>query len=209
MCGQRKKDTTMDRTPKLPSDKLKEPPRPWVTVGIVAASAVIISGAGVGAYALTHSSGPTIPRVMYEVAANSAPAAVITATSSNLTVTVDGSSSTDADGAIVDYAWDFGDGTTATEATASHAYASAGDYTITLTVHDDGEHPASGTASTTVSVSTPPPPPPPAAPAAGAPGSLVPFVASSDPNNALGGDYIDPGIYCQSGSASGNPPRCD
>lgn len=43
----------------------------------------------------------------------------------------------------------------------------------------------------------------------GAPGDLVPFIASDDPNNALGGDYIDPGIYCQNGSASGNPPVCD
>lgn len=63
---------------------------------------------------------------------------------------------------------------------------------------------------------TPPPPPPPppvyeppAAPEPGSPGTLVPFVASSDPNNASGGDYIDPGSYCWSGSASGNPPRCD
>lgn len=48
-----------------------------------------------------------------------------------------------------------------------------------------------------------------AAPAPGAPGSRVPFVASSDPNNANGGDYEDPGIYCQSHSASGNPPICD
>jgi hypothetical protein len=45
--------------------------------------------------------------------------------------------------------------------------------------------------------------------AAGAPGSRVPFIASSDPNNANGGDYEDPGVYCQSHSASGNPPVCD
>jgi len=45
--------------------------------------------------------------------------------------------------------------------------------------------------------------------AAGAPGSHVPFIASSDPNNANGGDYEDPGIFCQSHSASGNPPVCD
>jgi len=45
--------------------------------------------------------------------------------------------------------------------------------------------------------------------AAGAPGSRVPFIASSDPNNASGGDYEDPGIFCQSHSASGNPPVCD
>lgn len=45
----------------------------------------------------------------------------------------------------------------------------------------------------------------------GAPGDAVPFIPSSDPNNANGGDYIDPGIYCQSGSAStvGGVPVCD
>lgn len=40
-------------------------------------------------------------------------------------------------------------------------------------------------------------------------GEAVPFIPSSDPNNANGGDYIDPGSYCTSGSASGFPPVCD
>jgi len=40
-------------------------------------------------------------------------------------------------------------------------------------------------------------------------GALVPFIPSADPNNANGGDYIDPGSYCTSGSASGYPPVCD
>lgn len=40
-------------------------------------------------------------------------------------------------------------------------------------------------------------------------GSAVPFIPSDDPNNANGGDYLDPGGYCTSGSASGYPPVCD
>lgn len=40
-------------------------------------------------------------------------------------------------------------------------------------------------------------------------GSAVPFIPSADPNNASGGDYMDPGSYCTSGSASGFPPVCD
>lgn len=40
-------------------------------------------------------------------------------------------------------------------------------------------------------------------------GSAVPFIPSDDPNNANGGDYLDPGSYCTSGSASGYPPVCD
>jgi chitodextrinase len=51
-------------------------------------------------------------------------------------VSVDGSASRDPDGAITAYAWSFGDGVTATGATASHAFAKPGHYTVTLTVTD-------------------------------------------------------------------------
>lgn len=51
------------------------------------------------------------------------------------TFRVDGSGSTD-DKGIVKYAWDFGDGTTATGRTATHAYSTNGTYTINLTVTD-------------------------------------------------------------------------
>ena len=53
-------------------------------------------------------------------------------------VTFDGSNSTDADGTIQSYAWDLGDGTTATGETVNHSYDSAGNYTATLTVTDNG-----------------------------------------------------------------------
>jgi PKD repeat protein len=52
-------------------------------------------------------------------------------------VAVDGSDSYDADGTIVLYEWNFGDGGSATGMTATHTYAVAGDYTITLTVTDN------------------------------------------------------------------------
>jgi hypothetical protein len=52
-------------------------------------------------------------------------------------VSFDGSGSADADGTIVAYGWDFGDGATADGATTGHTYASAGEFTATLTVRDD------------------------------------------------------------------------
>jgi len=52
-------------------------------------------------------------------------------------VVFDAKASTDANGeGIASYSWSFGDGSSATGVTATHAYRSAGDYTVTLTVGD-------------------------------------------------------------------------
>jgi PKD repeat protein len=54
-------------------------------------------------------------------------------------VAFDASSSTDADGTVTSYSWDFGDGSAfGTGAAPSHAYASPGTFTVTLTVTDNG-----------------------------------------------------------------------
>jgi PKD repeat protein len=47
----------------------------------------------------------------------------------------DGSS--DPDGTLVDYAWDFGDGNTSTEADPAHTYTAVGTFQARLTVTDD------------------------------------------------------------------------
>ena len=52
-------------------------------------------------------------------------------------VSFDASASADADGSIVSWAWDFGDGATATGETATHTYDSAGTYLVRLVVTDD------------------------------------------------------------------------
>jgi PKD repeat protein len=69
------------------------------------------------------------------------PTAAIVATPTSgpapLTVDFDGSSSSDSDGSIVTYDWDFGDGVTATGSAVSHTYEVAGSYTVTLTVTDN------------------------------------------------------------------------
>jgi PKD repeat protein len=51
-------------------------------------------------------------------------------------VSFDGSTSTDPGGTISGYSWDFGDGSTGTGKTTSHAYSTAGTYTVKLTVSD-------------------------------------------------------------------------
>jgi PKD repeat protein len=53
------------------------------------------------------------------------------------TVVVDGKDSSDEDGEIVSYEWDFGDGTMGEGLEVEHVYYDVGEYTITLTVTDD------------------------------------------------------------------------
>jgi len=68
-----------------------------------------------------------------------------------------GSGSTDPDGTIVSYAWTFGDNTTATVASPGKTYATAGTFTVTLTVTDNRGVTASRTASVTITnLGTPP-----------------------------------------------------
>jgi beta-glucanase (GH16 family) len=68
---------------------------------------------------------------------NNAPTASINSSCSDLSCDFDGSASSDSDGSVVSYAWDFGDGNTANSSTASHNYAQAGTYTVSLTVTDN------------------------------------------------------------------------
>ncbi|WP_046014110.1 PKD domain-containing protein [Microbacterium sp. SA39] len=94
--------------------------------------------------------------------ANQAPTAAFTSTTSGLTANVNGGTSSDSDGTIASYAWNFGDGGIATGATASHAYAVSGTYNVTLTVTDDDG--ATRSITNPVTVTAPVNPPDPAAP---------------------------------------------
>ncbi|MFC8193301.1 PKD domain-containing protein [Cellulomonas sp. NPDC057328] len=83
---------------------------------------------------------------------NTAPVAALDASTArkSLVARVDGSRSTDADGAVTAWAWSFGDGTKATGRTAEHTYAAAGTYTVSLTVTDDEGATATTTRPVTV-----------------------------------------------------------
>ncbi|MGI5225878.1 PKD domain-containing protein [Actinoallomurus sp. CA-142502] len=74
---------------------------------------------------------------LYAGKPNSLPSATFTSNCDHLACSFDGSGSSDPDGSIASYSWDFGDGSTGTGATPQHTYAAAGDYTVKLTVTDD------------------------------------------------------------------------
>ncbi len=75
------------------------------------------------------------------IQAYSCPVASFTCSSStpsvNETVTFDASDSYDPDGTIVDYTWDFGDGTTGKGKTENHTYRAVDKYPATLCVTDN------------------------------------------------------------------------
>ncbi|MTD12744.1 PKD domain-containing protein [Nakamurella sp. YIM 132087] len=87
--------------------------------------------------------------------ANQAPTAAFTSAATLLDATFDGTGSTDADGTIASYAWNFGDNSTGTGATPSHSYTAAGTYQVTLTVTDNRG--ATNAITKPVTVTAPPP----------------------------------------------------
>ncbi|HEY0450937.1 PKD domain-containing protein, partial [Actinophytocola sp.] len=88
------------------------------------------------------------------VVPNKAPTAAFTATAKDLVLSVDAAGSADSDGVVKAYAWNFGDGATATGATASHIFATGGSHHVTLTVTDDKG--ATGATGRDVTVVAPP-----------------------------------------------------
>ncbi len=75
-----------------------------------------------------------------------------------LEVTFDASNSSDSDGSIISYEWDFDDGSTSSKETVTHTYDSAGNYTVELSITDnDG---ATDSTSQSIDVSPPPSDPP-------------------------------------------------
>ncbi|MFO1533448.1 MAG: thrombospondin type 3 repeat-containing protein [Thermoplasmatota archaeon] len=119
----------------------------------------------------------------------SAPPQAVPATTApcgTMRVEVDGSGSSDADGMVARWAWDFGDGGTATGRMADHQYAAYGSYDVRLTVLDDAGSGTSAMTPVTVAPCPPtapttPPPPPPPPPAAPQVHDLAPSVATEAP----------------------------
>lgn len=68
---------------------------------------------------------------------NTDPIADFTSNCIGLSCSFDGSTSTDPDGLVISYQWDFGDGTQDSGDIVNHNFATAGDYDVTLTVTDN------------------------------------------------------------------------
>jgi YVTN family beta-propeller protein len=85
--------------------------------------------------AITVGSEPGQPGIV----PNQGPKAAFSWTASGLMVTLNAGASSDPDGKVVTYVWNFGDGTHTTthSATTSHTYSTPGSYTVTLTVIDN------------------------------------------------------------------------
>ena len=85
------------------------------------------------------------------VATNQAPVADFSVGLSPVALcSFDASASSDVDGSIVSYGWDFGDGTGGVGRTVEHTYGSDGTFVVVLTVTDN----RGGTGSATSSVVT-------------------------------------------------------
>jgi PKD repeat protein len=95
------------------------------------ATVTVTTGGGGNAPPVAQANGP------YTATAGSA-------------VTLSSAGSSDAGGSIVSYSWNLGNGQTATGAAPSVTYATAGTYTITLTVTDNGGLTATDQATITV-----------------------------------------------------------
>lgn len=100
------------------------------------------------------SRASTTIEVNEPVAPNQAPVARINSSpmegTAPLTVNFDAGGSSDPDGQITSYRWDFGDGSTGTGHSVAHTYRNEGSYQVRLTVRDDDG--ASTTSSTTINV---------------------------------------------------------
>jgi PKD repeat protein len=88
-------------------------------------------------------------QIQVNAATNEAPSANAAGTPTSgdwpLNVTFSSAGSSDPDGSIASYAWDFDDGGSSTDANPSHTFAGAGVFDVTLTVTDDGSPALTGT----------------------------------------------------------------
>ena len=123
------------------------PTHAYATLGDFTVSLVVNDG--------TTSSAPATAAVTIT---NQAPVAVAGgpyAGVRNQAIAFSGVGSSDPDGDPLTYQWDFGDGATGTGVSPTHAYATLGDFTVTLVVNDGTTSSAPATAMVTIANQAP------------------------------------------------------
>ncbi len=70
----------------------------------------------------------------------------------NISIAFSSAGSTDSDGTITGYMWNFGDGSTSTAANPSHSYTTAGTYNVNLTVTDNAGATGSNSTTSTITI---------------------------------------------------------
>ncbi len=121
--------------------------RSWYTViGAVGATVTtnttitdVISSTQTKLTSQTRAAEGTLTVSNTTTSPNQAPTAVITGPTAGAvgaSLSFSGSQSSDPDGSIASYAWNFGDGQSGTGATVTKSYSTAGTYTVRLTVTD-------------------------------------------------------------------------
>ena len=105
----------------------------------------------------------------------------------NVPVSFDGTGSNDADGNIVSFSWNFGDGATGSSATPNHTYVTAGTFNVSLTVTDDAGDTDTATSTATIGLGNLPPVADANGPYNGTAGIAVAFdgSGSSDPDGNI------------------------
>ncbi|MFI7677922.1 PKD domain-containing protein [Actinophytocola sp. NPDC049390] len=115
---------------------------PMVVDGVIVGVASWVR-TGCGSYGawgrLTGVMGDWANEVIDEYADPGTPVASFTAdcSATEASCAFDASASSDPDGSVVSYGWDFGDGQSGSGVGPSHTYAEVGDYSVVLTVTDD------------------------------------------------------------------------
>ncbi len=124
--------------------------------GVSVSKSYAVAGTFTVSLTVTDNGGLTASttRVVTIFAANQPPVANFTATPSPTTIgtaiAISGAASSDPDGSITSYAWNFGDGTTGSGVSVSKSYAVAGTFIVTLTVTDNGGLTDSTTGTVTI-----------------------------------------------------------
>ncbi|PHS18302.1 MAG: sodium:calcium exchanger [Kangiella sp.] len=133
----------------------------WGAYPYLPSGNILISDFEIGLFVLKDNTNPTGYVAASNAAScpstggvNSAPTASFTDDCNDLACSFNGSASTDSDGSITSYAWDFGDTKSSTETSPSNTYAADGTYDVALTVTDNDGATNTSISSVTVSMSS-------------------------------------------------------